>query len=164
MALILEDGTGSNPNANSYITVEKLRSYADLRGVDLTKLLNIEVERLIVKAMDKLENPKMNFKGFPTSDSQPLKWPRSGVYDVERPGKMSKVDEIPRLLEQGLTALVFEELEGEPEQRVTKRKLGDLEIVYSSDTPKQNFISAFDSSKALLAPLRESNGFGMVRG
>lgn len=159
MALIVEDGSGSNPSANSYISIADLRLYADSRGVELPEA-NKDVEALVHKAMNVLESPTMKFKGYKTSDSQPLEWPRRDVWDVERDGKLSPNDEIPRLLEQALAALVFEQLKEEDETRdVVSRKIGDVQIVYSSDKPKQHFVDSYSSSKALLAPLRDRSGF-----
>lgn len=163
MALIVEDGSGTDPNANSYLSVDDLRSYAEARGVDLSQKSNPQVEVLIVKAMDVLENPNLNYKGEKSSDDQPLLWPRMGVWDVETPGKLTPSDTIPRLLEQALAALVMEQLNDTGDTRdVIKKRVGEIEIVYSSDTPKKSFIDANSNSKALLAPLRERSGFFQV--
>ena len=73
MAIIVEDGTGTNPAANSYASEAELSAYATARGVTLTKATNV----LLIIAMDTLET--RSYQGYKSTSTQPLKWPRSGV-------------------------------------------------------------------------------------
>lgn len=166
--LIVEDGTGSNPNANSYQTVNDLRTYAAERGVDVTGKLNDELEVLMIKAMDYLESKRDRYQGYTTSLDQPLQWPRFDVWDVEREGQMLPSDEIPRLVRYAQLSLALEalneDLQPNPEKQgpVIKEKAGDVEITYSSEI-KQNFTSAFAKPHALLAPLFKRSGLRVIK-
>ncbi len=74
MALIIEDG-GIVSNANSYVSVADLTSFATARGITISG--NAEV--LLIQAMDYLESLDGKFKGARTERDQPLSWPRAGV-------------------------------------------------------------------------------------
>lgn len=171
MALIIEDGTGTNPSANSYTTVEELRTYATARGVDLNDLSNPDLEVLLIKAMDYLESLAKKFKGYKVSASQPLQWPRYDVWDVEIPGTMLPSDEVPRLVEYAQMALAIEAKDNDlqPNRSMTgqgaviKEKVGEIELTYAQEAPKQNFTSAFSKPHGLLSPLMHSNGLQVVK-
>lgn len=172
MALIIETGAGDNPLANSYRSVEDLRIYAEIRGIDLGSKTDAECETLLIKAMDYLEAQRDRFKGEKTSASQPLQWPRSEVWDVEQRNSRLPNNEIPRLVEYAQLALAIEAMDSDlmpnrnPDQRgpVLKEKVGAIEVTYSADAPKQAFVSALAKPAALLAPLYKRNGLTMVRG
>lgn len=171
MALIVEDGSGTNPAANSYATTEQLLTYANERGVDLGSLPGPQLEVLMVKAMDYLESLGHKYKGQKVSTTQPLQWPRVDVWDVEIPGAMLPFDEIPRLIEYAQLALAIEAhtLELMPNRNLTgqgaviKEKVGDIELTYAQETPTQNFTSAFSKPYALLSPLFNKNGLSLVK-
>jgi len=75
--IVKEDGTGTNPAANSYADEADLQTYLDDRGLTVTKTLDI----LLITAMDYLEI--QNYKGTKLLEDQPLAWPRDeeGVPD-----------------------------------------------------------------------------------
>lgn len=167
MALIVETGSGDNPAANSYQSLDDLKLYAKARGVDLGKT-DDELEVLMVKAMDYLEDLRKRFKGRKVSRSQPLEWPRAEVYGVERDGELEPSNEIPRLLCYAQLSLALEALNGDlqanpPSSEVIKEKVGDLELAYKADGIRKDFISAFSKVKAKIAPLLKSKGFEVVR-
>lgn len=74
MAIVIEDGSGSNASANSYATEAELTAYADGRDTILTGLGSV----LLLQAMDYLES--LSFIGSKKTKTQPLQWPREGVY------------------------------------------------------------------------------------
>jgi len=109
IAIIVEDGTGTNQAANSYCAVADLRNYALLRNVTLP-VADDDCAVLLIKAMDYIEAQRDRFKGVKTSQAnnatllptyligdpryqwnnptmvaaesaqdQPLQWPRTGV-------------------------------------------------------------------------------------
>lgn len=86
MTVIVEDGTGSNPLANSYGDESGLAAYATARGITLAG----DLTQLLIRAMDYTESQQ--FKGQKYTQAQPLQWPRSGV-SVD--GFAVGVDEIP---------------------------------------------------------------------
>tara|TARA_R110001599_G_scaffold339851_1_gene559711 strand:- start:10601 stop:11119 length:519 start_codon:yes stop_codon:yes gene_type:complete len=172
MTLIIEEGAGDNLLANSYRSVEDLRLYAQLRGIDLGNKTDAECETLLISAMDYLEAQRDRFKGYKTSESQPLQWPRSEVWDVEQRNSRLPSNEIPRLVEYAQLALAIEAIGSDlmpnrsTDQRgpVLKEKVGSIEVTYSADTPKQAFVEALAKPAALLSPLYKRNGLTMVRG
>ena len=172
MALIIEEGAGDNLLANSYRSVEDLRLYAKLRGIDLGNKTEAECETLLISAMDYLEAQRDRFKGYKTSNSQPLQWPRAEVWDVEQRNALLPDNEIPRLVEYAQLALAIEAINNDlipnktTEQRgtVLKEKVGSIEVTYSADAPVKNFTEALAKPAALLSPLYKRNGLTMVRG
>ena len=169
MTLIIEDGTGSNANANSYQDVDHLRTYASMRGVDLSNKTDGDCRALLIKAMDYIEGKNRQFKGERVSSSQPLSWPRSEVWDVEISGALMPSNEIPRLIEQAQLALAIEAIDNDLQPnapsvgQVTKEKVGNIEVTYSSETIDQPFVSAFAKADAMLSPLMNNNGLELVR-
>lgn len=169
MSLIIEDGTGSNPSANSYQDIDDLRTYASLRGIALDSKDNDECRVLLIKAMDYIEAKNRQFKGERVSSSQPLSWPRSDVWDVEIAGALMPSNEIPRLLQQAQLALAIEALDNDLQPnasttgQITKEKVGNIEVTYSSDSISQPFVSAFAKADAMLSPLMNHNGLSLVR-
>ncbi|MCM8534221.1 MAG: hypothetical protein NE330_23865 [Lentisphaeraceae bacterium] len=74
MALIVEDGS-IVADANSFIDVTYARNYADLRGLSLPTD-DADIEKLLVKAADKINSSESRFKGLRVSSSQSLSFPR----------------------------------------------------------------------------------------
>jgi len=74
MAVIVEDGTGSNPLANSYGDETGLQTYADARGTVIAG----DLSQLLIRAMDYAET--LDYKGSKVQPGvQPLQHPRSGL-------------------------------------------------------------------------------------
>ena len=168
MALIKEDGTGTNSAANTYTDVEALRTYARLRGVDLGSLKDLECEVLLIKAMDFLESKRDKYQGRKTSVSQPLQWPRA---DVWLDSALLGSSEIPRELEYAQLALALEAKDHDllknrlpyDQGPVVKKKVeGAIEVEYANPGTVHN-VSAFAKADALLAPLYKKNGLFLVR-
>lgn len=83
MALVPEDGTGSNPAADTYATVAELRAYAEKRGATVPAAGtegDAACEVLLTKAMDYLQTQSERYKGCIVLLGQPLAWPRVDVY------------------------------------------------------------------------------------
>lgn len=72
ITLVIEDGTGL-PHANSYITVDEAKAYAESRGVTLGTDDSIAAN--LVLAADYMETTGP-YKGFVYSDMQGLEFPR----------------------------------------------------------------------------------------
>lgn len=75
MPLIVEDGTGSNPGANSYADRADIIAYSAARGVTLADDPTTDI--LAIAAMDYLESK--DYKGDRVLVDQPLSWPRGSV-------------------------------------------------------------------------------------
>ncbi|NYZ69113.1 hypothetical protein H0A36_24130 [Endozoicomonas sp. SM1973] len=166
--LVIEDGSGTNPNANSYASVETLRLFAKLRGIDLTELSDDECAVLLIKAMDYIEAKASKFQGEKTNPRQPLQWPRRGV---RLDGLSVGEKEIPRNLEYGQLQLALEarehdlmpnRLPGEKGAVIKERVEGAVEVAYANNgTPDK--VPAFAKAEALLAQLYKKNGLFLVR-
>ena len=70
--LIIQNNDGL-PNADSYVSVDELQSYAEKRGIVLT----IDPEVALVRAMDYLSTK--SFKGEPMNSGQSTHFPVKGV-------------------------------------------------------------------------------------
>lgn len=172
MALIVETGTGDNPSANSYSTVQDLRDYSEMRGVDLSGLTDAQAEASMINAMDYLEALAPRYKGVKASQTQPLQWPRSEVWGVSFFDALYPNDEIPRELKYAQLALAVEaqagndlmpnELPGEQGAVIKERIEGAVEIAYANPTSRRR-TPAFAKADALLSSLLKSNGLTLVR-
>lgn len=126
MTVIVEDGTGTNPAANSYVSETDLTTFATNRGYTLVS----DPTQLLINAMDYIES--LAYQGIKQNRIQPLQWPR---YNVFIDGYPIDANFLPQLLKSGQmqTAIAIDELEG-PQQdigRATLReKVGDIEVEY----------------------------------
>lgn len=78
MALTVEDGTGL-ANANSYVSEQEARDYANARGIELPAD-DGELGAMLLSAMDYLEAQRGKYQGQKTHPGvQALQWPRTGV-------------------------------------------------------------------------------------
>lgn len=100
--IVVETGSGTNPTANSYASIETLKAYARARG-ETVPADNPTCEALLLKAMDYMRG--LNFVGDRATKEQPLDWPR---YNVEIDGFPYSSTELPRQLEQAQCALAIE--------------------------------------------------------
>ena len=168
MPIIIETGSGDDPEANSYASVEKLQTYAKLRGIDISHLSHQNCEALLIQAMDYLEAQRHRYKGRKTKDEQPLQWPRDDVHGLSVMGNVYPNDTIPRELEYGQLALAIEAMDGSLferplEPQVKKEKVeGAIELEYENPGNLDK-VPALAHPKALLAPLYKRNGLTLVR-
>lgn len=171
MAIVVEDGSGTNQAANSYQSTDDLIGYASLRGIDLSFDPVEDLEVLLIKAMDYLEAQRSRFKGSPTLADQPLQWPRQDVWGVDQPGLLMGKNEIPRELRYGQLALAIEAqtvdlqptlLPSDKGPRISEKVEGAIEVKYANPTSIRN-VPALAKPMALLAPLFKNNGLTLVR-
>lgn len=128
MALIVENGSIVT-NANTYVTTTDFDAYLSARGKFLGGN-NGTSEQLLLSAMDYIES--RDFAGVKNTKSQPLQWPRTGVY-VD--GFLVADDEIPADLKYAQIEVAIAIDSGTnpmaPLGRETKReKVGDIEVEY----------------------------------
>ena len=133
--LIVEDGSKVT-DANSYIDLDYLESFAGDRGFELPAD-DTDKETLIVKAMDYIEG--RSFQGSRTWSDQSLSWPRQHVY-VD--GVAVDSDVIPENLKRAVAQLVVEQYAGIPlytsprtsatEGFVTRETVGPITAEYSA--------------------------------
>jgi hypothetical protein len=130
MTLVVEDGTGLNPAANTYISNADFVTYAAARGY--TAVGN--VDQLIISAMDYIEG--LPFQGIKQLLLQPLQFPRYRLYIDGYPLLSNK---IPIQLKDGLCQVVIaidqgnSPLQDQP-RTVLKEKVNGIEIDYSASS------------------------------
>lgn len=75
--LIIEDGS-IVPTANSFVTDDEFKQYADLRNLDIPAT-QPDREALLILAMDYIFSEEYKLSGYRTSENQPLPFPRYGL-------------------------------------------------------------------------------------
>lgn len=108
MTLIVEDGSGSDPEANTYSDLAALRAYALSIGVTLATE-DIVVEGYAHVGMQYIERRRAQYQGCKTAQENPLQFPRIGMqidgFDIAD-------DVIPMMLPSALGQLVVEQHNG----------------------------------------------------
>ena len=100
--LVIEDGSGSNPAAESYATAAELADYAARFG--LTVPPDVELQEVLLRRAAQAMNG-LSWKGRRVSTDQALAWPRTGV-DVDHEVLPSNL--IPGPIQYGQMALATE--------------------------------------------------------
>lgn len=128
MATIVVETGSIVSGANSYVSTATLSTFATDRGITISGTL----ADLLIKAMDYIES--LQYKGVKRTSDQALQWPRTDVY-VDTYYVNS--DSIPQDLKDALChcAIAIDQgndpLQDIP-QKAIRKKVGDLEIEYSS--------------------------------
>lgn len=134
MALIVEDGSGV-PGANSYVTLEEARAFAESRGISFPTV-DADLEVLLVNGFDFIESFSSRFQGMRTVASQATTWPRSGVVvdgyyldkaTIPQNVKLAQIRAAEATLEMDLMPM--------PSAGVVKEKIDVLEVQYDSPMP-----------------------------
>lgn len=166
MALVVEDGSGSNPAANSYSDLVSIRGYAADRGVILSVDDDV-VTPMAIMAMDYIEAYRARFKGVKAQATQPLQWPRACVV---MDGSPLAITAMPPELAKAQAQLCIEQANGlslSPSKTgfaISKTKVDVIEIQYSAGNRDAMGIMdptpIFPIVDALLNPL--VSGMGML--
>jgi hypothetical protein len=162
MALIVEDGTGSDPTANSYVSFAEISAFCTLRGVTVPAEAATNV--LAIKAMDYLETKW--YVGELIDVNQPLSWPRKCV--CYENGTPFPEDAIPKNLKNAEMQLVLEQVNGVdimPTDQggafITREKVDVIEVDYSEKLG--TFSPSMPLVDAYLQGLLRSSGLRAVR-
>ena len=89
------------PGTDTYASEAELAAYASARGITVTGTPSV----LLTKAMDYLATLEDRWQGSRTSASQPLAWPRTGVYVY---GTALADDAIPQSLKDAQCRLALD--------------------------------------------------------
>ena len=154
IAIIVEDGT-LIPGANSYESLENVRTYALNRGVILSSV-DDELAAMVIKATDYLEAQACKYQGTVVAVDQSLQFPRYGVF---LNGEEIAPDVIPNCLKAAQCQLVMALHNGfdlmptiSHRDYVVKEVIGPLETQYA-DPLQLGTTPVFTAVNALLAPL-----------
>jgi hypothetical protein len=155
MAIVVEDGTIVS-GANSYVSEADLEAFATARGITLTA----DPAILLIKAMDYIES--LGYKGYKSSSTQELQWPRYGVY-VD--GYCIDSDVIPTALKNGLMQTAISIDEGyDPTatltQAVKRERVDVIEVEYMDGSSASPIIKKINLS---LSKLLSGYGGSVVR-
>lgn len=162
ITIVAEDGTGTNPAANSYVTMAEAIAYAANRGVTLVD--GDDLAAMVIKATDYLESKRCEYQGYKTDAAYPLQWPRTGVVlnGVELGSNV-----IPAELKNAQFQAILAQKAGitlEPnikaQDYVIRQKLGPIEREFADPT-KTGVHAQLTAVDAWLAPLIAECGQGI---
>ena len=143
---------------NTYATAVELSSYATARGLEIAG----ESDVLLVGAMDYLATLEDRWQGERASPSQPLAWPRTGVYVY---GTALADDAIPQSLKDAQCRLALDAdagiallptVEAGAKGSVIREKVDVVEVSYHPGY--NNSQPIFTAANGLLKPLMKSGG------
>ena len=143
---------------DTYATDAELSSYALARGIVIIGAPDI----LLVTAMDYLATLEDRWQGERTSSTQPLAWPRIGVYVY---GALLANDAIPQSLKDAQCRLALDADSGTALQptvdvggkgSVISEKVDVVEVKYAEGY--NNSQPIFTAAMGLLKPLMKSGG------
>lgn len=151
MAFVVEDGT-AKPNANSFADLATIRAYAADRGIDLSApgTSDAALQALAVKATDYLASFAKQYVGQPTTITQALPWPRTGVINSD--GTAFPDNDIPDALVNACCQLCIEENNGVNLQRTSDYGASGFVVRSKVDVIETQFSERIGTSKAPLMP------------
>lgn len=155
--LIVENGSVV-ANANSYISVDDARAYAEMRGLTLPDD-DYALEQRLTVALDYIEAQRSNFKGSKVSSAQALQWPRKDVCVDAFPFPADAIPAELKAAQVRLASLSASGVDLMPtgEGLTIKRDVtGPLETEYFSGSG--GLMPRITSVDALLAPLLRNAG------
>lgn len=82
MALIVQNASGTVPEADAYVTVDQFKAYHDKRGNDYSAFTDPQIEQAIVRATDYLDE-RFTFIGERLNVDQTTEWPRLNAFDID---------------------------------------------------------------------------------
>lgn len=156
--LAVEDGTGANPDVDSYVSVADADAYMLSMGHAAWADKTEADKEVALRRGTQYVDTRFNYKGQKLHVDQPLDWPRTGfVWPVKRVIQAT-CEAALRSLDQELYVDVA------PDELVTQETIGPLTTKFAnpvSDDPGQTYFAIVDN---LLAPLEASaNGGGGFR-
>lgn len=177
-AIILEDGTGSNPAANSYVTRAECDAYHEEMGNSgwtprPTSPASPQPEEPLgdaaiiraTRAIDRIYGPA--FKGIRTHfATQPLEWPRQGVQIYESlslEGNLIDDDVIPDYIKQAVFEAALREVteagsmtpDLERGGEIKKVEAGEVSVEYKDSAPAS---TTYVSISGIISPMLREAG------
>jgi len=146
------------PGTDTYATESELTDYALARGITITGAPSV----LLLLAMDYLATLEDRWQGERTSPTQPLAWPRTGVYLY---GTLLADDAIPQSLKDAQCRLAMDSDAGTAllptvpvgsKGSVIREKVDVVEVQYAEGY--NNSQPIFTAANALLKPLMVAGG------
>lgn len=169
--VIVEDGYNV-PNANAYVSVSDVKTYAEQRGLTLPTT-DDGVAQLVIRSTDYINSKECEYQGVRTYVDQEMSWPRTGVV---LNCQQWPADAIPKALKAATVMLAVALNEGfdpwantDGAANVIEDTVGPITTRYSDALAELGGVPAVSipAVDALLAPLTtagcNSGGFRTVR-
>lgn len=116
--IIVESGSGATITANSYLSIASTSEYLESKGVTTWSTLTTDTKTTtLIQATYYME--LLPWRGIKALSTQPLEWPRRGVYD--RNGYPILSTEIPTPIKRGQAELALR-------YSLSKDPLSDLSV------------------------------------
>lgn len=137
MAIVVEDGNVI-ANANSYVSVDEFKAWAEPRGITLPAD-DADIEPWLIKAFDYIELLRDRYKGETTTSGQALAWPRdcvsyegSVIADNSIPARLKQAQiQLAVYASRGIELSPINEGSNGGASFLIKQKLGPIEREYS---------------------------------
>lgn len=159
MALVIEDGTGTNPAVNSYDTLENIKAFMTARGY--TVPADNIVEQLAIRAFDYINSFRTRYQGTKTTSTQNGQFPRENLqvdgFDIAN-------NVVPNIVKQAQAELVnigqtINFTEATSGAAIRRERVGPIETEFAVvDGQSQSTQVDLPAVEALLKPLFKSGG------
>lgn len=151
MALVIEDGSGKT-NAQSYVSVADVQSYATLYGLSSAHV----TEAVVMRAMRYLEgNYLARWIGVKKTEEQALSWPRA--WATRRDGYTQGESIIPVEVKNAVCALAIRstsDVDLSPDitrdSTTLEEEVGPLRVKYAANSP---VVAIFRDVELILRPV-----------
>jgi hypothetical protein len=152
MAFVVEDGTGTNPLANAYVSVAYSDTYFSDRGItEWTTYSDAEKQGAIIYSTGYFDST-VEWYGTIKSTTQPLGWPRQGTW-YDSNGRQIVADGIPTQLKNAVCELAFQHLQNNlndtTSEGVSSEKIGSSTITYAGGSSSKSYSFLKNMVKAL---------------
>jgi hypothetical protein len=131
------NSNAGDPAANSYASVEQADTYHSkrLHNTEWTESFEATKEKALMMATSVLD--VLNWKGNITNGDQGLRWPRSGVTNLD--GKLYPDDAIPKPLISAVSELAWELIKGDrtvdsDSAGISEIKVAEIELKFDRMT------------------------------
>lgn len=158
MALVIEDGSGKT-NAQSYVSVANVVTYADLYGLQHSHV----TEAVVMRAMRYLEGAYFErWIGIKKTEEQSLAWPRA--WATRKDGYTQSENTIPIEIKNAVCALA---IRGTPNvdlspditrsDATVEEEVGPLRVKYRENAPT---VTIYRDVELMLKPVLANTGTG----
>lgn len=166
MTIIVEDGTGLS-NANAYVSVADVSSYATDRGLTFAGATAAQ-EQAITKTTDYIDS-YFKFLGTRVTATQALAWPRTGVTDRYE-GYAIPSNIIPQVMKKAVCELAIKVSDGtvllqdlERGSAIKSATVGPVSVTYTDDAPTTTLYGIAGLLKGLLRDENYDIGLSGIR-
>lgn len=167
MALVVEDGSVVT-GANSYVSQAYADAYFEIDSnfAATWDALSDADKELRLRWATRIADQKITWKGTKTTETSPLRWPRTGTYD--RDGNVIEYNEMPEQLLQFVCELTkfIEETDPTTSQGgdALKRIVVDvIELEYQDGTSQPEAPPIFNQLLRGIGAYPTAGGFGFAR-